>query len=104
MGVPWVDAQHAGTLMGIKLVVNELAAYQTLGAMGTEMGVGSRLILTYSLCGFTNLGSLGILIGGVSAIVPERRADLLSLGPRTLLSGTLVSFLTGSVVGLVSAF
>lgn len=104
MGVPWVDAQHAGALMGTKLIVNELAAYQTLGLMGTEIGTGSRLILTYSLCGFTNLGSLGILIGGVSAIVPERRADLLALGPRTLLSGTLVSFLTGSIVGFVSSF
>ena len=104
MGVPWVDAQHAGSLMGIKLIVNELAAYQTLGVMGTEIGTDSRLILTYSLCGFTNLGSLGILIGGVSAIVPERRADLLVLGPKTLLSGTLVSFLTGSIVGFVSSF
>ena len=84
--------------------MNELAAYQTLGVVGGELEVGSRLILTYSLCGFTNLGSLGILIGGVSAIVPERRADLLVLGPKTLLSGTLVAFLTGSIVGFVSSF
>ena len=104
MGIPWVDAQLAGSLMGIKLIVNELAAYQTLGVVGGELEVGSRLILTYSLCGFTNLGSLGILIGGVSAIVPERRADLLVLGPKTLLSGTLVAFLTGSIVGFVSSF
>lgn len=104
MGVPWVDATSAGQLMGIKLIINELVAYQQLGQLGLDMEARSNLILTYSLCGFTNLGSVGILIGGVSAIVPERREDLLSLAPRTLLSGTLVAFLTGSIVGLVSAF
>lgn len=102
MGVPWPDAASAGKLMGIKLIINELAAYQQLGQLGLDMQARSNLILTYSLCGFTNLGSVGILIGGVNALVPERRDDLLALAPRTLLSGTLVAFLTGSIVGLVS--
>lgn len=104
MGVPWADATSAGQLMGIKLIINELVAYQQLGQLGLDMEARTNLILTYSLCGFTNLGSVGILVGGVSAIVPERREDLLALAPRTLLSGTLVAFLTGSIVGLVSAF
>ena len=78
-------------------------AYQQLGEVGLDLQERTNLILTYSLCGFTNLGSVGILIGGVSAIVPERRDDLLALAPRTLLSGTLVAFLTGSIVGLVSS-
>ena len=62
----------------------------------------SRLILTYALCGFANLGSLGILLGGLVAMVPERRADIIALGPKSLLSGNLASFLTGAVVGLVA--
>ena len=103
MGIPWSDANSAGQLMGTKLVINELVAYQQLGQVGVDLQERTNLILTYSLCGFTNLGSVGILIGGVSAIVPERRDDLLALAPRTLLSGTLVAFLTGSIVGLVSS-
>ncbi len=103
MGIPWSDANAAGQLMGTKLVINELVAYQQLGQVGLDLQERTNLILTYSLCGFTNLGSVGILIGGVSAIVPERRDDLLALAPRTLLSGTLVAFLTGSIVGLVSS-
>ena len=89
--------------MGTKLMINELVAYQQLGQLGTELSFRSNLIMTYALCGFTNLGSVGILVGGVSALVPERRKDLLSLAPRTLVSGTLVAFLTGSIVGVVSA-
>lgn len=103
MGVPWSDANAAGQLMGTKLVINELVAYQQLGEVGLDLQERTNLILTYSLCGFTNLGSVGILIGGVSAIVPERRDDLIALAPRTLVSGTLVAFLTGSIVGLVSS-
>ena len=103
MGIPWSDANAAGQLMGTKLVINELVAYQQLGEVGLDLQERTNLILTYSLCGFTNLGSVGILIGGVSAIVPERRDDLIALAPRTLISGTLVAFLTGSIVGLVSS-
>ena len=102
MGLSWADSSIGSELMGTKLVINELVAYQQLGQVGTELSTRSNLIMTYALCGFTNLGSVGILVGGVSALVPERRADLLSLAPRTLLSGTLVAILTGSVVGVVS--
>jgi len=101
MGIDWVDAQTAGALLGTKLILNELVAYLEFGALGDSLLPDTRLILTYALCGFTNFGSLGILIGGVSALVPERRKDLLTLGPKTLLSGTLVACLTGTIVGIV---
>ncbi len=102
MGIPWNESATAGELMGTKLVINELVAYQGLAQVGTEMAERSNLILTYAICGFTNLGSVGILIGGLSALVPDRHSELISLAPRTLVSGTLVALLTGSVVGLVS--
>ncbi|MXW07675.1 MAG: nucleoside:proton symporter [Gammaproteobacteria bacterium] len=104
MGLPWTDVAIGSKLMGIKLMINELVAFQQLGQDGIWLSDRSNLIMTYALCGFTNLGSAGILVGGVSALVPERREDLLSLAPRTLVSGTLVAFLTGSIVGVVSAF
>ena len=88
--------------MGTKIILNELVAY--LGMASTpdgELSKQSRIILTYGLCGFANLGSLGILLGGLSAIVPERRAEIVSLGPKSLLSGNLACFMTGAVAGLV---
>ncbi len=102
MGLSWTDSALGSELMGTKLMINELVAYQHLGQVGTELSTRSNLIMTYALCGFTNLGSVGILVGGISALVPDRRQDLLSLAPRTLVSGTLVAFLTGSIVGVVS--
>ena len=102
IGVPWSEAQAGGSLLGTKLVLNELVAYLQLTALEpAEFSDQSRLILTYALCGFTNFGSLGILIGGLSALVPERRPDFLDLGSKTLISGTLVSCLTGAIIGLV---
>ena len=89
-------------MLGTKLVLNELVAYLQLAALDpTQLSDHSRLILTYALCGFTNFGSLGILIGGLSALVPDRRPDFLDLGSKTLISGTLVSCLTGAIIGLV---
>jgi len=102
IGVPWSEAQTAGGLLGAKLVLNELVAFLQLAALDADALSGhSRLILTYALCGFTNFGSLGILVGGLSALVPERREDVLSLGSKALISGTLVSFITGAVIGLI---
>ncbi len=102
IGVPWSEAQAGGSLLGTKLVLNELVAYLQLTALEpAEFSDQSRLILTYALCGFTNFGSLGILIGGLSALVPERRPDFLDLGSKTLISGTLVSCLTGAIIGLI---
>ena len=82
--------------------MNELVAFLQLAALDADALSGhSRLILTYALCGFTNFGSLGILVGGLSALVPERREDVLSLGAKALISGTLVSLITGAVIGLI---
>jgi len=101
MGVPWAEATEAGTLLGTKVVLNELIAYLQFAQAGDALSAETRVILTYALCGFANFGSLGILIGGISILVPDRRSELLRLGPRAVLSGTLVACLTGTIAGLV---
>lgn len=102
IGIPWADAQTAGALIGIKTVLNEFLAYLELARLPeTALSPRSRLILTYGLCGFANLGSLGILIGGMTAMAPDRRAEIVELAPRTLLAGTLATLMTGAVVGAV---
>ena len=104
MGVPWAEATGAGTLLGTKVVLNELIAYLQFAESGEAFSDGTRIILTYALCGFANFGSLGILIGGISVLVPDRRRELLRLGPRAILSGTLVACLTGTIAGLVTGW
>jgi CNT family concentrative nucleoside transporter len=102
IGIPWAEAVTAGGLIGTKVVLNEFIAYIDLaGATGEALSEKSRLILTYALCGFSNIGSLGIMIGGLTTMVPDRRADIIALGPRTLVSGLLASCLTAAVVGLI---
>ena len=102
MGVPWAEAQTAGTLMGTKTILNELLAYLDLAALPPDaLSPRSRLILTYALCGFANFGSLGIMIGGLGAMVPERRAEIVSLGLKSIVSGTLATCMTGAVVGML---
>jgi len=102
LGIPWSEAHLAGELMGTKIVLNELIAYLNLAALPTDgLSSHSRLILTYALCGFANFGSLGILLGGLGAMVPEQRRDIFALGPKSLLAGNLACFLTGAVVALV---
>ena len=101
-GIPWSEAVTAGGLMGIKTVLNELLAYVELAALPPEtLSERSRLIMSYAICGFANLGSLGILIGGLATIVPERRAEIAGLGMRSILAGTLATLSTGAVVGIV---
>jgi len=103
MGVPWSEALAAGALMGVKTVLNEFLAYLQLAALpaGT-LSERSELIMTYALCGFANFGSLGILIGGLSTMVPERRDEVVALGTRSILAGTLATCCTGAVVGILS--
>ena len=99
-GVPWSEAGTAGALLGTKTVLNELMAYLELAALPAEaLSPKSRIIMTYALCGFANLGSLGIMIGGLTTMVPERRREIIELGPRTLVAGTLATLSCGSVVG-----
>jgi CNT family concentrative nucleoside transporter len=103
LGIPWDESAVAGTLIGKKTVLNELLAYLDLAALPPEaLSARSRLILTYALCGFANPGSLGIMIGGLAAMAPERRGDIVALAPRSLVAGTLATGMTGSVVGLLS--
>lgn len=102
MGIPWQEAVPAGQLLGIKTVLNEFLAYLDLAK--TPAGVFSdrtRLILTYGLCGFANFGSLGIMIGGMGAMVPERRQEIVALGFKSILAGTLATCMTAAVVGIV---
>lgn len=102
MGIPWSEAVSAGALMGTKTVLNELIAYLDLARLPAEaLSPRSELIMTYALCGFANLGSLGILIGGLGTMVPERRDEIVALGPKAVLSGTLATLLTGAVVGVL---
>lgn len=102
IGIPWSDAVTAGSLMGTKLVLNELVAFVEFAALADGLSEPSRLILLYALCGFANFGSLGILLGGLNALIPERRHEYLSIAPKSLISGTLVTLITGAVVALVS--
>ncbi len=102
IGIPWSEAQFAGQLMGIKTVLNEFIAYVRLADSGALLSERSRLIMTYALCGFANFGSLGIMTGGLIAMCPSRRDDILRLGPRSILSGTLATLMTGAVVGVLT--
>jgi len=101
-GIPWGEAQTAGALMGTKTVLNELVAYLDLARLPKDaLSERSTVIMTYALCGFANLGSLGILIGGLGTMVPERRAEVTALGPKSIVSGTLTTLLTGAIVGVL---
>lgn len=101
-GIPASEAMAFARLLAVKTVINELAAYIELaGAGGTNLSERSRLIATYALCGFANFGSLGIVIAGLGAMAPERRGEVVSLGPRCLVGGTLATCMTGAVVGLL---
>jgi CNT family concentrative nucleoside transporter len=104
IGIPWTEAVDAGGILGTKLVLNEFIGYLQMVAMGDQLGERSQLILTYALCSFANLGSLGILIGGLGVLVPERRAEILKAAPKSILSGTLVTMMTASLVALVTSF
>ncbi|WP_199484230.1 NupC/NupG family nucleoside CNT transporter [Thiocapsa marina] len=102
IGIPWSEAQVAGSLMGIKTILNELIAYLELaGTASAELSERSRLIMTYALCGFANLGSLGIMIGGLGAMAPERRDEIVALGLKSILAGTMATLSTGAVVALI---
>jgi CNT family concentrative nucleoside transporter len=100
--VPWAEAQTAGALMGVKTVLNEFVAYLQLAQLPVEeLSPRSRVIMTYALCGFANFGSLGIMLGGLTAMVPERRDDIVALGMRSIISGTLATLVTAAAVGVV---
>jgi CNT family concentrative nucleoside transporter len=99
-GVPWSEAHVGGALLGTKTVLNELIAYIDL-ANAKDLSDRSRLLLTYALCGFANFGSLGIMIGGLATMCPERRPEIVGLGLRSIVAGTLATCLTAATVGLI---
>jgi CNT family concentrative nucleoside transporter len=104
MGIPWDQSAVAGALLGTKTVLNEFLAYIDLAQVPPDqLSPRSRLIMTYALCGFANFGSLGILIGGLTTMAPERRAEIVDLGLRSIVGGTLATCCTGSVVALIGA-
>ena len=102
IGIPWGEAQSAGSLLGTKIVLNELLAYIEMAKLpATTLSDHSRLILTYAMCSFANLGSLGILIGGLGAMCPERRIEITQMGPKALVAAILASLMTGALVGML---
>jgi concentrative nucleoside transporter, CNT family len=101
IGLGWDEAGRAAVLMGTKTVLNEFVAYRDLAAMPADsFSPRARLMITFALCGFANFGSLGILMGGLGAMVPERRAEVAALGLRSVLAGTLATCMSGAVAGL----
>lgn len=100
-GIPWSEATQAGSLMGLKTALNEVYAYIELSALSDQLTPRTSLIMTYALCGFANFSSIGILTGGLVAIAPTRRAEILELAPRALISGTLATLMTGAAIGVL---
>jgi CNT family concentrative nucleoside transporter len=102
VGVPWSEAPAAGALLGTKTVLNEFIAYLDLAHLSDgALSPRSRLLMTYALCGFANFGSLGILIGGMASMAPERRDEIVGLGLKSIVAGTLATCMTGAVVGML---
>ncbi len=101
-GIPWSEAHVAGQLMGTKTILNELLAFIDLSRLPEDsLSPRSRLIMTYAISSFANLGSLGIMIGGIGTMAPERRDEIVSLGFKSLLAGTIATCMTGSVIGII---
>lgn len=100
MGIPWSETAVAGEYMGVKTVMNEFVAYIQLGESGGEgLSERSRLILMYALCGFANLGSVGIVVGGLNSMLPDRRKEVAELSLKALVAGTLATMMTGALIG-----
>jgi CNT family concentrative nucleoside transporter len=102
LGVPWAEAQSAGSLLGTKIVLNEFIAFIDMANLPKEaLGERTRLILTYAMCSFANFGSVGIMIGGMGVLCPERRAEIAGMSMRALAAGAIASLMTGTVVGIL---
>ena len=101
LGVPWRDAATIGNLLGTRMVLNEFVAYSQLGPLKDVLDPKSFTIATFALCGFANFSSIGIQIGGIGALVPERRHDLARLGLRAMVAGTFANFITATIAGML---
>jgi len=104
MGIPWQEAPAAGALMGTKTILNEFLAYLDMSRLAKDtLSPRSLVIMTYAMCGFANPGSLGIMIGGMGTMAPEKRDEIVALGLRSIVAGTLATCMTGAVVGILGA-
>jgi CNT family concentrative nucleoside transporter len=101
LGVPWQDAPVVGNLLGTRMVLNEFVAYSQLGTLKGMLDPRSFTIATFALCGFANFSSIGIQIGGIGALAPERRHDLARLGLRAMIAGTFANFVTATIAGML---
>jgi CNT family concentrative nucleoside transporter len=102
IGIPWSEAPAAGSLMGTKIILNELIAYMEMAKLPPEaLSPHSRLIMIYALCGFANLGSLGIMIGGMGGMAPERRTEIVGLGFKSIIAGNLATLMAGAIAGII---
>jgi CNT family concentrative nucleoside transporter len=102
IGIPWHDATKIGDLLGLRMVTNEFVAFSQLGTMKGALDPRTFTIATFALCGFANLSSIGIQIGGIGALAPTRRGDLARLGVRAMLAGTMANLMSASIVGILS--
>ncbi|MGD0956311.1 MAG: nucleoside transporter C-terminal domain-containing protein [Candidatus Acidiferrales bacterium] len=100
-GVPWRDCHTVGNLMGLRMVTNELVAFQRLGPMQATLDPRSFTIATFALCGFANFSSIGIQIGGIGALAPNKKSELARLGIRAMLAGTMANLMSASIVGIM---
>jgi CNT family concentrative nucleoside transporter len=101
IGIPWKDCHAIGDLLGLRMVTNELVAFQRLGPMQSSLDPRSFTIATFALCGFANLSSIGIQIGGIGALAPNKKAELAKLGVRAMLAGTMANLMSASLVGVM---
>lgn len=103
MGVPWAEAPTAGKLLGTKTVLNEVVAFLELSKIPrSELSTHSALIMTYALCGFANFSAIGIVIGGIGSMVPERRDEIVALGIKSVIAGTLATCMSGTIIGILA--
>jgi CNT family concentrative nucleoside transporter len=101
IGIPWHDCRAIGNLLGTRMVLNELVAFSMLGPQRAALDPRSFTIATFALCGFANLSSIGIQIGGIGALAPNRRGDLAKLGIRAMLAGTMANLMSASIAGML---
>ncbi|MCJ7541867.1 MAG: hypothetical protein MUO88_19640 [Desulfobacterales bacterium] len=100
IGIPWNESVTAGSLMGTKTILNEFLAYLELGRLPADaLSTRSRMIMIYAMCGFANFGSLGIMIGGLGMMAPDRRTEIVALGIKSIVAGTLATLMTGAIIG-----
>jgi len=99
--VPWHDCHTVANLLGLRMVTNELVAFQRLGPMEATLDPRSFTIATFALCGFANLSSIGIQIGGIGALAPNKKSELARLGLRAMLAGTMANLMSASIVGVM---